>query len=322
VFEVTQALAKANIKDTELAVQKTLRHLMDREGKFLSALRFYLDLRELNTDGSSVISDNWQTRLTSSGKVQDASTWDAIIADNMIDVLPFQRVVILADIPLMDQDYFEYDNLCLLEFTRNPEDVIKANDVWNEKNTKKKNLPFRPPEFTFNVDENSRLYLKQGVNAHLFGNSDRAWNTKKFFKVGTKLKPNGESFFPEFRLLNEESGDQISLKFTTNVNFEIIESDGEDFDSGVTVFGEVDRFKKMRVLYTPFAMTPGSIYSPRLCLTSFQSSESESANVHRLFLAPKTYYGALHQGGNVQRRRMCFQCSCLWYVCGVLTANY
>ena len=301
---MSQALKKAKCRqsegESESAVKSTIRHLMDREGVFVGALRFYLDLREVNYDGSSVLSKYWQTTLTPEGKVKGASTWDVIASDNMIEVRPFQRVVILADVPMMDLDYFEYDNLCLLEFACDPEGVIR-----NHRNLKRKDprerLTFEDGkglEFSLTAVEKSRLYLKQAVNAHIFGNSDRTWNTKKLFKVGTKMKPNGESFFPEFRL---EGDRQASFKFTSNMNFEVVPSDDLTTNSAKSdVFGDVDSFKKMRVLYTPLVMTPGAVYSPRLCLTALTTTDGAAASEHQLLMAPKTYYSVGHKTGNRQ----------------------
>lgn len=181
------------------------------------------------------------------------------VEHGVVKVRPFHRVLLRAEFPEPDDEFFSYDKLVLLKHEKNPRDLV-------HKSMKK------AVSFPLTVMKHTQCYLNVEANALLISPFDRQWNAHKTFydQLSEKFTPEG---FLSYK------------NFESFVRDEAL-TEEEQRKSEVSTVNSEEHVSHCRVLYVPYMLSPG-YYSPRYCMDSYMHHE---VNAKKLAQSPKSYY--------------------------------
>jgi hypothetical protein len=183
------------------------------------------------------------------------------VEHGIVKARPFHRVLLRAEFPQPDLEYFSYDKLILLRHEKNPRDVVN-------KSLKK------AVSFALSAVKHTQCYLNEETNQLLISPFDRQWNAHKTFydQLSEKFTPEGFASYKNFE--------------TFVLDEPIHEGEEQQRKSEVSTVNSEENVKHCRVLYVPYVLTPG-FYSPRYCMDSYMDHEM---NAKKLAQSPKSYY--------------------------------
>ena len=182
------------------------------------------------------------------------------IEHGIVKLHPFHRVLLRAEFPEPDLEYFSYDKLVLLKHDKNPRDLLN-------KSLKK------AVTFSLTTVKHTQCFLNVETNEQLISPFDRQWNAHKTF-----YDQSLEKFTPE--------------GFTSYKNFEtyVIDEHNKLGDEGrksdASTVNSENHMSCGRILYVPYVLSPG-FYSPRYCMDSYMDHE---VNLKKLAQSSKSYY--------------------------------
>jgi hypothetical protein len=187
------------------------------------------------------------------------------VEHGVVKVRPFHRVLLRAEFPEPDLEFFSFDKLILLKHDKNPRDLV-------HKSAKK------AVSFGLTVVKHSQCYINAETNEELISPFDRQWNAHKTFydQRSEKFTPEGFASYKNFETFLQS--DEIDV----NPHDKVMEGRKSDVSS----VKSDDNEKYCRVLYVPYVLSPG-FYSPRYCMDSYMDHE---VNVKKLAQCPKSYY--------------------------------
>lgn len=308
VYEVNSVMQLAEKRNKFLkpleSVGYTIHSIQESEKKLLKAIQFYNVQIDGGVDGIIGTNDD---------------TAEIIPNGEALVVRPFHKALIIAEIPLFDQQVYQFDSLVLLQF-QSPKQPLSGR---------------LKDHYEFSVLEESRCYLNKDTSCTVISEDESKWNAYKSFKSGLPPRFMKAFNFEEFKnskkkkkvILAEAGVEQdelddlvIPTNTTDSVNIstddlteieeqkdEVTEvnqitttedeeenmgvahddEEEEDEDEGKQIF-DPDFDDRIRILYSPTMSYPGS-YSPRYCLDAYQD-KNDGMTKKKLAISPRSYY--------------------------------
>jgi len=251
VFELDSALRKMAPNPTALSVDALLKSCMKREQEFQRLIKFqFIVFADAGPDGVLGTADD---------TLSMAKPGCAVV------VRPFHRVMIAAEVPVMD--HYHFDHLVMLKYTYSPKSVAGHRD--SEGNS----LPYKMERI-----KQSRCYLLPYINQEVVHRkADRLWNSYSSLRSHTGMQGDTQIPIPGFN---------------NGKNFRAFKVDGDTGKVLTKASGEVVSEAEVqnmtKILYMPFLEQPG-FYSPRLCLDNYEEESNGYINARNLMKAPKSY---------------------------------
>ena len=183
------------------------------------------------------------------------------VEHGVVKVRPFHRVLLRAEFPEPDLEFYSYDKLILLKHDKNPRDLV-------HKSAKK------AVSFGLTAVKHTQCYLNAETNEQLISPFDRQWNAHKTFydQHSEKFVPEGFVSYKNFETFVLDDGHPERIEEERKSDTSSVKSEEND--------------KHCRVLYVPYVLSPG-YYSPRYCMDSYMDHEM---NAKKLAQSPKSYY--------------------------------
>lgn len=268
VYELSSALQQKEKEGkiiNKKSVEYTVLQLLQKEVEFLKSIRFrYID-HDVGEDNQPGTKDDVEK----------------IFTGEPITLKPFSRALIIAEVSMMRTDFYEYDHLALLRYDRprNPLEKILPSDV----------------SYELSVEKGSKCYVQKSMNSTLLGDDDINWNAFRIFRG--QAKPSVFTSKQNFEIVKKSSPELASnqniVPHMTAESKPILdpklqkkdEKDNDDDDE----MGPNDGLQKIRILYTPFIMSPG-IYTPRYCLDSYEEKNDGLSEKKKMAASLKSYY--------------------------------
>jgi hypothetical protein len=303
VYELNSVMHLAEKRNKFLkpldSVGYTIHSIQESEKKMLRAIQFYNVQIDAGKDGLLGTGDD-QAEIIPNG--------EALV------VRPFHKALIIAEIPLFDQQVYQFDSLVLLQFQ-----------------IPKHPLSGRLKEhYEFAVMEESRCYLSKDTSCIVISEDESKWNAYKSFKTvcpprfnkrfnfeefkNSKLKKKKKQILAMAEVEHDDLDDLLNPVTSEDKSEEKVEEEEEEEqkeelemvneeDMGVAMDdeeeeeeGEEEKLEKfdsdfderIRILYSPSMMYPGN-YSPRYCLDAYQD-QNDGMLKKKLAISPRSYY--------------------------------
>ena len=318
VYEVNSVMQVAEKRDKFLkpldSVGYTIHSIQASEKKLMKAIQFYNVQIDSGEDGIIGTNDD---------------TAEIIPNGEALIVRPFHKALIIAEIPLFDQQVYQFDSVVLLQF-QTPKHPLNGR---------------LKDHYEFTVMEESRCFLSKDTSCTVISEDESKWNATKSFKSGLPPRFDKAFNFEEFKnskkrkkqILaeagveedelddlvksnNSEGVKEITDEQTEEKTEEKIEDsttvEQEDGDLGVAHDDEEEEEEKeevfdkdfderIRILYSPTMNYPGH-YSPRYCLDSYQD-KNDGMLKKKLAISPRSYYrgnveGVEEEDGTIRNR--------------------
>ena len=306
VYELNSVMTSAEKHSKFLkpldSVGYTIHTIIENEKKLMRAILFFNVQIDAGDDGVVGTQDD---------KAEIIPNGEALI------VRPFHKALIIGEIPLFDQQIYQFDSLVLLQF-QNPKHPLtgKLKD-----------------HYEFSVMEETRCYLSKDTSGLVISQDESKWNAYKSFRNARPPRFDKRFNFEEFKnskrkkkkkavavagvekddlddLLSssnkiggndekdeeekeeEEKEDKNVKKEETMVDDVImgVANDDDDDDEEEETQAQLDTTfdDRIRILYTPSMMYPGH-YSPRYCLDAYQD-QNDGMLKKKLAISPRSYY--------------------------------
>jgi hypothetical protein len=186
----------------------------------------------------------------------------------VVQISPFDRLVVACKIPCFDDKIYSCDCICLLKYSSDPRKG-KATS-----------------EFILSEMRESRTYLNEKFNKEFYGEDTILWNAPRDFRSYNESR---------VRQDNKINGRERNFQY-----MDIVGHDVEDVDNKYAVLSEKSAsllkkggIQKMKsVVYTPILREPG-FYTVRYCLDDLNLPDDTwaySISEKSLELSPKSYY--------------------------------
>jgi len=166
-FELSHAL-DAFVPKGRKSVPHTTDHLLRKEVEFLNFIKFQTIALPDSLPRASRI-DPISGLVDKQGVVPERTVYPyGERADGVILVRPFHRLLLRADVPVMDDETFPYDHLIMLKYRWNP--LLKPSAAPDEDD----------------IDEvsevkHSKTYVHEATNELMLGRRDTSWNAFRSF---------------------------------------------------------------------------------------------------------------------------------------------
>ena len=221
---------------------------------------------------------------------------------SVLEVRPFHRALIVAEIPEFDSKQFKYDRLCLVSYpgSKNPAEKLPG----QKKATKKKEIKLCHDTICFiNQNTNSAYYKKDGQKVSngflkIMGKTksvdgksdgkDPIAPVSVLPAVVSATAPDPSESLPKkvfgFQkdLSLSSNWEQLKYKYQKKKDKKTIAKKDDDDDE----FGVMPIKSGRRILYTPILKMVG-YYSPRYCLDSY---DGDNLDDKKMELSMKAYY--------------------------------
>lgn len=177
----------------------------------------------------------------------------------VVQLKPFDRLVIKCSVPVFKEELYQADYLCLLKYEADPLKVVRDAEI---------NSSIGSSAVTMHMQRDTKSFVRKRMNAAVFGKDVVKWNAPSTFK--------GD---PE---------DIAKLGFDGVRNFELkpIEADARQ-----AALSDVEVTEVLSVLYAPSVHQPGK-YTVRYCLDDLKVDATSWATIKAKdrLLSPKSYY--------------------------------
>lgn len=309
VYELNSVMQSAEKHNKFLkpldAVGYTIHSIQDSEKQLLKAIHFYNVQIESGHDGVFGTNDDQATVIPNG---------EALV------VRPFHKALIIAEIPLFDQQVYQFDSLVLLQF-QNPKNPLSCK---------------LKDHYEFDVMEETRCYLSKDTSSLVISTDESKWNAYKSFKsvcpprfdkrfnfeqfkkskmklkkkqimamAGVEMDELDDIVSPTNMLSSggggKEKEEEEEKKEVSTTGDEIMmvahddDEDEEEEDANDKLVN-VSFDDRIRILYSPSMMYPGN-YSPRYCLDAYQD-QNDGLLKKKLSISARSYYKGNVEGVN------------------------
>jgi len=255
VYELSQALTSLGIKTNQSTFCYTLNELVKREIDFLSAIDFSVIPPVLGHPGSSdyVCNDSYSAPH-----------------DGVVRVKPFHRLLLRAEVTVMEIDEYEFDHLVMLKYSKDPRSVIRRSFS-------------RPVEFALTAVKYSKSYVHSSTNELIVSKHDIQWNAYHHFYITKDNRKHRLTSIPGF----PHGSNWVDIDNDKKPGEAQEERKSTTKTDNSSIYGEEKSTRHTCILYAPYLLSPG-FYTPRYCLDAYAAKHL--VNPRELAKSPKSYY--------------------------------
>jgi len=190
----------------------------------------------------------------------------------MYELAPFDRLFVYCDVPIFDQEFFEYDSICLLKYDRDPSG---RKSVTN-------------PLYLEEINS-SRTYINKEANTQFYGKDFYRWNAPQNF--GRDPETNSLRSISTGKLSMVSNFEKNEIKFKSAVSVDAKGDTAEEKMLESINLGNVGIKRRLSLFYAPILFEPG-YYSVRYCVDDVPDIGKIDINQLKktLALSPKSYY--------------------------------